>query len=395
MQITVILLLLGSGIQAGQPEIKRPVRGLGESGSARTSRGFEGADTPQVGLHGLKPNLRLSGDSRLKEGERDCVLGIVESPDHDEVIALVHRQAFSDRPGKANDAEALWLPVSNYLMVWGLRTGRLRSVTDLGGGMPPAFTFCEAKRTLAVKHAGENDLRFWNLDTRVVRESWSRTPPFVSPEPSRDEIDCLDFSSQGGVLAQGGTGAFAGVALLDGGTGKDLGRLSRTVPCSTVCIDPTQRFVAAGARDGRIRLWDMQGRRLLHLFEVEMHGLISETRALAFSSDGGLLGSASNDGRVRIWETKTGKLVRTLVPAEGRGAVVSICWNAGGTRLAAGGMRGSVSLWDIRSGAEIARGFADAAHRAEAPVASMVFSRAGDRLFASDSGGIQVFSLSR
>ncbi|KXN86934.1 Nuclear distribution protein PAC1 [Leucoagaricus sp. SymC.cos] len=67
-------------------------------------------------------------------------------------------------------------------------------------------------------------------------------------------------------------------------------------------------YVASGARDKTIKLWDTQTGQLLR----NLHGHDNWVRALAFHPSGKYLLSSADDKTIRVWELSTGRCVKTV-----------------------------------------------------------------------------------
>ncbi|KAG6851276.1 protein with putative role during mitosis [Arthromyces matolae] len=67
-------------------------------------------------------------------------------------------------------------------------------------------------------------------------------------------------------------------------------------------------YIASGARDKTIKLWDTQTGQMLR----NLPGHDNWVRALAFHPSGKYLLSASDDKTIRIWELSTGRCVKTV-----------------------------------------------------------------------------------
>jgi WD40 repeat protein len=77
------------------------------------------------------------------------------------------------------------------------------------------------------------------------------------------------------------------------------------------CVAPSNLPARPGAKvypSYLIRLWDMQTRRELR--RIEAHQWLVES--LDFSPDGKTLVSGSFDGTVKLWEVEGGRLIRVL-----------------------------------------------------------------------------------
>src|SRR5262249_44595267 len=85
---------------------------------------------------------------------------------------------------------------------------------------------------------------------------------------------------------------------------------SRTDGGSVECIgfSPNGTLLAAGDRDGVIRVWDVETGRELY----SSKGHKKWIHALTFSADGRILASCGHDRTVRLWESTTGALLGWL-----------------------------------------------------------------------------------
>jgi WD40 repeat protein len=75
-----------------------------------------------------------------------------------------------------------------------------------------------------------------------------------------------------------------------------------------VAFSSDGKLLASASRDETVRLWDAATGAALQTLE----GHTSGVTAVAFSSDGKLLASASRDRTVRLWDAATGAALQTL-----------------------------------------------------------------------------------
>jgi WD40 repeat protein/serine/threonine protein kinase len=121
-----------------------------------------------------------------------------------------------------------------------------------------------------------------------------------------------------------------------------------------VAYSPDGRFLATVATtwDGQaytgweIKLWQAATGQVVRDFKGHTSGLF----AVAFSSDGQRLATASADGTARVWAVDTGKELLSLKKHTGQ--VRYLAWSPDGKLLATAGVDGTVILWDAATGQE-------------------------------------------
>lgn len=115
---------------------------------------------------------------------------------------------------------------------------------------------------------------------------------------------------------------------------------------STITFSPKGRFLAYGAEDGVIRLWDVELKREL----PPLLGCTQAVRAVAFNPAETQVASAGDDSTIRLWEIAGAKPLRRFIGHED--TIPAIAFDPKGERMASGSADGTVRLWDIESGKE-------------------------------------------
>lgn len=127
------------------------------------------------------------------------------------------------------------------------------------------------------------------------------------------------------------------------------------VPFQAVAFSPglEGRYLVTGKQNGAVQVWDARTGDLVGTLGTHDR----EIRAVVFGPDGKHLASASGDGRVNLWDaTRLDKEqqprlppLRARVPAPS----LSVAFSPDSQRLATGGTRNTVKVWEVRTGTEL------------------------------------------
>jgi WD40 repeat protein len=112
---------------------------------------------------------------------------------------------------------------------------------------------------------------------------------------------------------------------------------------------PDGNWLAEGAADGRIRLWDTTTQEF-RTFSTEYDPLVFQAHSAAilstsWSPTGQYIASGSQDHSISIIEAQTGQQVQ-VIQAGAFDFVNSVAWSPDGSKLAYGSADGSVTLFD-------------------------------------------------
>jgi WD40 repeat protein len=320
--------------------------------------------------------------------------------------------------------------------VWSPTSGELSLTLHGHTAAVTAVVFSPDGKRLAT--AGEHpDMapRLWNAETGKE----IRTFPGHAVN-----VNSLAFRPDSRRLASAGND---GVVLIwDVETGKAIGMLApeRRRMIKSVAYSPDGKRLATGGLDQSVRIWDAATDREL----LTLNGHASGVTSLAFRPDGLRLASGSEDGVVKIWDPANGsesirvpaepavrytglafspdgkwvasatqaysaaeqapgattheRLVRLWQAADGapgpvlRGhdeEIVDIAFDRIGTRLAAAGAHGTITLWEVTSGRMLMELRVTSASDVESTSGGRLSfgPSAGNLSFADPSGAVTVW----
>lgn len=76
----------------------------------------------------------------------------------------------------------------------------------------------------------------------------------------------------------------------------------------SVCFSPDGKYLAAGAEDKTVKVWDIEKKTIKYTFvghELDIY-------SLDFSSDGRFIVSGSGDKKAKVWSMESGKVLLLL-----------------------------------------------------------------------------------
>ncbi|KAI9797738.1 MAG: general transcription repressor [Candelina submexicana] len=165
--------------------------------------------------------------------------------------------------------------------------------------------------------------------------------------PHDSVVCCVRFSHDGKFVA---TGCNRAAQIFDVRTGKAVCLLQdETVDKSgdlyirSVCFSPDGQYLATGAEDKQIRVWDIVNRTIKYTFIGHEQDIYS----LDYARDGRHIASGSGDRSVRLWSIETGSQTLELRIEDG---VTTVAISPDCRYVAAGSLDKSVRVWDASTG---------------------------------------------
>ena len=123
----------------------------------------------------------------------------------------------------------------------------------------------------------------------------------------------------------------------------------------SVCFSPDGKYLATGAEDKQIRIWNIAKKQIRNIFD----GHQQEIYSLDFSLDGRVIVSGSGDKTARIWDMidGTSKVLAINDPdsLNNDAGVTSVAISPDGRYVAAGSLDTVVRIWDVASGMLVER----------------------------------------
>jgi WD40 repeat protein len=344
--------------------------------------------TPLVGSYrGLEAwDLEAGRLAPWREGPPGGFKALAVSPDGTRVLA-----------GPDWRGSPLWKQPA--LTLWDKASGIVRSVTMRRPRVVSLAVSLDGARVLTGSAV-------WRPEFGVVIREWDA----ATGRPVARRAFRVDKRTLPDAFTPDGTRLYPSVVGPDGPAGlwdvasamhiRDLEGPARRVAFSA----DGRRMVQGGNRTVEVR--DVATSQVIRTISGLFEGEPTELRAVALSSDGGLVAVGDTRDTVRVWETATGRLVQTLAPARGwfsrlMGAgppvrpLDAVAFSPDGTRLVAclSGFGADdiehLKLWDVARG-KLIRAFDKDSERAGKVFrwCTVAFSPDGARIVSVDAGAM-------
>ena len=143
-----------------------------------------------------------------------------------------------------------------------------------------------------------------------------------------------------------GSGVQIGNDWRDDGDGSDGGGDEEETGVSSIALSPNGKTVASGSRDGKVRLWDVETKKIV----ARWPGHTNAVRSLCWRIDGERVVSGSYDATIRVWDVESGDTVLGPIKT-GYEHVFAVIYSPDTTRIATGGgCEDALKIWDAKTG---------------------------------------------
>lgn len=238
---------------------------------------------------------------------------------------------------------------SGTLFLWNVETGfqnqddtkKFRAVIDSDGGGINAICFSKEGQYLAFG-TSRGIIYLYDVEgCELLGRSTSRYPSYA------DSVNSVCFCDNELIAYATQEGSYGAPYLLEHPMGYCL--LFEYAAATSVCFSAKRGLLAAGFRNGLVKLWQVDGNQNKPVFSYR-HGYHAE--CVSLSADGRVLASGSMDGTVRFWSVEARRELKTI--KVGMGWVRSLDFSPDGRLLAAGSDDGSICVIDVEVGALVA-----------------------------------------
>jgi len=114
----------------------------------------------------------------------------------------------------------------------------------------------------------------------------------------------------------------------------------------SIALSPNGKTVASGSRDGTVRLWDVETKKVV----ARWTGHTDAVRSLCWSVDGERVVSGSNDGTIRVWDVESDNIVLGPIKT-GHQLVFVVIYSPDKTKIVTGGgYKTALQIWDAKTG---------------------------------------------
>lgn len=212
------------------------------------------------------------------------------------------------------------------LRIWDIESGEcLRIITGLSDSRVLAITPDGGR---AISRGDTRSLRVWDLESGSCVKAI---------EFQIDEITDAALTPDGRFALLGGRGHLLACDL----DSEKCLPVGKGCSVSTVAVTPDRRRAVTGGDDNKVRVWDIESGRCVHILAGHSHQIMS----VAITPDGLRAVSASRDKTLRVWDIERGESLRIVCGhAE---SVQAVAMTADGSRAVSASLDKTVRVWDL------------------------------------------------
>ncbi|GAP96963.1 WD40 domain-containing protein [Leptolyngbya sp. NIES-2104] len=255
--------------------------------------------------------------------------------------------------------------------LWDISSGRCATTIEQTGGRSISFSPDGTK--LAIVASDQTTIVLLNVHNQQILQTLSgHSQPIWS----------IAFSPDGTRLVSGSEDQTARLWQIEGGRCQHLFQMPGLGCVWTVAFSPDGQSVALGSDSGLITLWEVQTKQICQMLQ----GHTGHLWSIAFSPDSQHLASSAEDQTIRWWRVKTGQCLRTIHGYNGRIRAIALSPTA---PLLASAVNQTISLWDTASGTCLTH-----LDRASGEIYSVAFSSDGTLLASGcNDGTLQLWNI--
>ena len=304
-------------------------------------------------------NMDTRDNSLILSGHTNTLFAFIFSPDNKHIVT-----ASRDRTAR----------------VWDTATGR--ELLTLYGHPAPIYSVALSPDDVHLATGDEQgNVRIWNIDPDQEQFSVPGVElPLSGFREPRDPLFSPDGTRLYAIFNLFVTGLqpSSRVKVVNSATGVELLNLAEMdgVEFDSLALSPDGKYLATGASDGHVRVWESDTGQLLLDLSIQS----STVWGIAFSPDGKLLATPGPDNTAKIWDAMTGKSRMTL--AGHSDEIRGLAFSPDGTKLGTASADASAKIWNLSTGEALITltGHSD-------PLWAIAFSPDGTRLATSSRDG--------
>jgi WD40 repeat protein len=260
----------------------------------------------------------------------------------------------------SSDGKALaWWDDQQFMTLWDMTKGKEIKSVPLDGDPQVLGMVFAPDRTALLAYGGQGAMWRWAVPSGELKEAVQGKIPFTSIEPG-SHVYTADFKTLARVERN------RWVKVYEVSSGKEIAKLQNDDPVaefSRLTFAPGTKLLAAAegyeSSNGfaRIKLWDLTSNKVRvlegHKFRPTPDTPVAASvtaSALAFRPDCKVLASGCSDGSIKLWDVESGKELAALA-APGktlRQHVTTLLFSPDGRILAWGARDDVLALWDVR-----------------------------------------------